>query len=321
MSASLALPAFGQDQAMFALYGQNEYLVNPAQAGRGGLTAQLAYRRQWAAVANAPETRVFTLQNDPRQNMGLGLRLHSQQAGVFSRTGVQGTYAHQVNFNRRQALRFGLSLGAGQSSVRWDVLTASDYVDPALYNLDNRWQINAGFGAVYANQGLQLGVTFPQLTIFRQQTTATTSAFANLGQVVATATYGWRASETVLVKPAVLARLGANTLPHGVGRFDASLHAEWNDRVWAGALYRHRYGAAASLGFHLGKMSVGYAYEFALGNLGGNTANGTHELSLRLALGNRGQRLARRQERERAREEQEAMSQHPADQLPRLLRN
>ena len=96
----------------------NYFILHPAMAGAHyeGMKVRTSFRTQWLGVANAPATQSINAHARIGEKSGFGGMFFSDKNGFQSRTGIQATYAHHINFYRGKAevnqLSFGLTTGA-----------------------------------------------------------------------------------------------------------------------------------------------------------------------------------------------------------------
>ncbi len=280
---------YAQETSLFTQYAQNKYFYNPAYAGYHGYSvAHLVYRKQWSGFDGAPETMLFSFQSPLKKTMGVGGRIFRDNTGVVSRTGAQASYAYGVNFDDNHQLHFGLSVGAMVNSIRWDILSANDQQDQALYRLNNSFVLDGAFGAFYRFKGLELSFAFPQLfnRSLREQTTTSNSVFRYINQSIAAVSYRFDLmGGDLAVTPMVLHRFGTFAIQNA-GQFDINVTTEWREKFWLTFLHRTEYGNAINAGIHFKQMSFGYAYEFANNrSMIGSVSNGSHEILISYHFG------------------------------------
>ena len=131
-------------------YFQNQYLVNPALAGMNQKhSLNASYGRLWNDIPGAPETMTFSGDFSVGGNMGAGLQILHDKAGILQKTRVMGSYAYHVPLSDAHRLHLGLSAGAVLSKIdRTGVVGESN--DPLLgSDASNNNRFEADFGAAY----------------------------------------------------------------------------------------------------------------------------------------------------------------------------
>ncbi len=114
----------------------NYYVLHPAMAGAHyeGLKLRTSYRTQWLGIANTPAVQTLNVHARVGDKSGIGGLFFNDKNGFQSQLGLQGTYAHHINFNRSVSeinqLSFGFS--AGGSFHRHDQSTFNPTNDPKI---------------------------------------------------------------------------------------------------------------------------------------------------------------------------------------------
>lgn len=142
------------------------YIANPAYAGLDtGLQVGLSYRKQWADMPGAPETKMLTAGYYIGNRIGAGLQVYNDKAGLLSNTRIALTYAYHVPLNeqRMQRLSFGLSGIFYNKQLDKKGITG-DPNDPATaaYNRRDNY-FESDFGVVYSSQHLRLQASVPNI--------------------------------------------------------------------------------------------------------------------------------------------------------------
>jgi type IX secretion system PorP/SprF family membrane protein len=160
----------GQIRSSGAQYYENQYLGNPAFAGvYDGLHLNMNYQNQWRSIPGSPVTMSATA--DYRyDNIGLGLNLYNEKAGLIGRTRVVGTYAYHLKLNEyNRSLHFGLSLGAmNQKLDNPRIIADPTDVLPQYFN-ERRTYIDGDFGMAFINESFTLQGSLPNLKKFFQK--------------------------------------------------------------------------------------------------------------------------------------------------------
>lgn len=151
-----------QSLPMGGQFYQNQYLGNPAFAGIGrGLNVNVHYRNQWRVLEGSPVAQAVTgdyrLTKAGQENVGLGMVIYNEKAGLIGRTHVSGSYAYHLPLNdASQSLHFGISLG-----IFTDRLENSEIIaDP-----DDKWASDFNLRKTYLDGDFGLGYTNEKLTI------------------------------------------------------------------------------------------------------------------------------------------------------------
>jgi len=148
-----------------AIYFQNQYLNNPAYAGlEKGLRLDLGFRQQWSSIPGAPKMQIITADYALTEKAGIGISLYNDEAGLFERTRLMGTYAYHLPLNANgNKLSFGVSLGYLDELVDYSRLDG-DASDLIVNDFNQRQQYFDGdFGVAYTSATLNLQASAPNL--------------------------------------------------------------------------------------------------------------------------------------------------------------
>ena len=158
-----------QLSGMQTMYYQNQYLANPAMAGmEQGLNINLGYQQQWASVPGSPRIQNFTADYNPGNNVGLGLNVNSDNAGLINRTRVMGTYAYHLPLSDKDnRLNFGLSLGINDTYIDYTKVNG-DQGDVSVQDFNQRSvYVDGDFGISYTSQKFTVQAALPNMkTLF-----------------------------------------------------------------------------------------------------------------------------------------------------------
>ncbi len=165
LSGVISGTANAQLAPLGAMYFQNQYLNNPAFAGKeSGLELDLSYRQQWSSLPGSPKIQALTASYAMTSKAGLGLNLFNDQAGLFQRTRLVGSYAYHLPLNANDhKLSFGISFGFMDETVDYNRMDG-DIDDISVGNFNQRKQyLDGDFGVAYSTGKLQLQASLPNL--------------------------------------------------------------------------------------------------------------------------------------------------------------
>ncbi len=291
LTASLVLGcsmlAYGQQTPIYSQFFLNPYVYNPAYAGNAGRSvAFLSYRKQWIGIEGAPETSTLTFHTPMKRNIALGGLVYYDRRSLLKSTSVSASFTYKALFTEDQWISFGLTGGISMNNIQLDNINDPAILsDPALFDLvDNNLSPTASFGFNYHIQGLNLGLSLPSL--FKREVVGveqfTTVELDPVKNYTLMANYKFPlGSGNVQLEPHLLYRV-TETLPN---QWEALAVLHLKELAWIGGSYRQDYGATALLGLNIKDfLAVGYAYEFA-NTLVDGIPDGTHEIQLRLNIG------------------------------------
>jgi type IX secretion system PorP/SprF family membrane protein len=163
--------ARAQLTSFHSMYFENEYLANPAMAGlQKGLNIDLGYQQQWTNVPGAPKLQNVTADYNSGNNVGLGINVNADQAGLINRTRAMVTYAYHLPINSNSKLNFGLSLGINDTYIDYSKIVgdAGD-IQAANYN-NQKVYVDGDFGISYTTNKLTVQGAIPNLkSVFFQK--------------------------------------------------------------------------------------------------------------------------------------------------------
>lgn len=148
-----------------AMYFQNQYLNNPAFAGKHqGLELDLGYRQQWSSMPGSPKIQSLTGSYAMTSRAGLGLNIYNDQTGLYKRTRIMGTYAYHLPLSAgSDKLSFGVSVGLMDERVDYNILDG-DLDDPSTRNFNQRDKyLDGDFGVAYTSDKLNVQASMPNL--------------------------------------------------------------------------------------------------------------------------------------------------------------
>ncbi len=272
-----------QQLPLFSHYYANPFILNPANAGLKGFTnLNLHYRRQYVGITGAPETALISVEGAiPNQKMGLGIIISNDQTDILGRTNVLGTYAYHLQLKNDHKLSFGLSAGFIQNRIDFNNITAFDQNDDALLNQnESRTVFDGNFGIAYDWKDLSIGVAAHEILqndfVFTRQSDFKELNFNELSHYNATAKYRLHLNDSLgLYLEPIIAIRSVQGIPL---QFDGGLIFNYNDALWAGAMYRSGFGLSFQAGVQVQeRVRIGYAFDLNTSAIAAYQ-DGTHEI-------------------------------------------
>lgn len=274
--------AFGQQLPQYSQWSFNQFSINPAMAGiKNCLDVRTAYRLQYLGFEGAPESGMFTI-NAPiktkRKNLnspyhGLGAKIERDVIGNFTDFAVTMAYALHFPLDKEKRLSFGLSGGVQQFSFDHTQATTVN-PDPAVAQSANVFMVPLlGAGAWYNNEDFYVGASIDQVARNRWQDVGFASRFGIHTNLV-TGTR-WEFENGYSLLPSAILRIP----PAGPVSFDINAMIDFKNNLMLGVGYRNTDAFIAFLRIRIGKLTVGYSFDFVTSSLQGGNFN-THELSV-----------------------------------------
>ncbi|MGQ0829001.1 MAG: PorP/SprF family type IX secretion system membrane protein [Bacteroidota bacterium] len=286
----LAITVNAQQVNMFGHYFYKPMVYNPAFTGyeQDVINIALISRSQWTAFKGAPRFNMLVADgNVMEEKMGLGLGLISDRKGLVNRIGITPAYSYRLKINDDIHLMFGVAVSVIDQTIDYSRSQVENTNDPTLFTDKEHttsFDGNAGLALVW--KGLEFGAAVPQLTGNKVEYIGNTNVRAYYAQerhYMGSLKYKFFISKEkgISIAPQGLVRFVANT-PF---QYDANINFDWKDKFWIGAAYKSDYAVGANAGICLHKrLSVGYSYDFIIGDIG-NYSGMSHELLLNFKFG------------------------------------
>ena len=275
---------FSQQEASFSQYMFNQQLINPAYVGAQSYTQlSILNHSQWLNIEGAPETQALSVGTKLSKKIGIGFSAFNDRIGPARNTSSSIDFAYHLKLNEKN-LKLGLGLkmsGRLNSLDLSGIRTVQSGDNLFSFQSQNELNLNFGVGFYLYSPNFYLGMGVPFL--LEEDT-------FNIQRNFYVITGGiFRLSETIQLKPSFLIQKTADIETI----YDNSLWLVFNNRFWIGPQYRASlknaipsrkaggyFGAIA--GIHISKsLSLGYAYQGAIGNQSLGITNTSHEIMLR----------------------------------------
>jgi type IX secretion system PorP/SprF family membrane protein len=110
------------------------------------------------AIPGSPSTKLLTLDYKSTGNVGLGLLISKESAGLFNNTRVMGSYAYKVDFNAEGTtnLRLGLSFGFTRQMIDMGQINALPGDASVVFFNNREAMLDADMGFVYTDRNFTL---------------------------------------------------------------------------------------------------------------------------------------------------------------------
>jgi type IX secretion system PorP/SprF family membrane protein len=279
--ALVPLISFSQQESYYTLYRFNMNVINPAYAGALGKNVfAFTSRRQWSSMQDAPSTLAFSYSSERANNVGLGLSVVSDKVFIEQQTFAYADFSYKLDMESTQ-LYLGLKAGGNFYSADPRVLsTYSTSSDPAQQQL-SRFNPNVGAGAYLRGELFWASFSIPRLFNVKRESdnlavTAKDRVHSYLGGGA-----DFAVGSGLLLKPSVLFRK-VKGLPVTT---DITGMLSWQNQFDLGVSYRTSSAFALLAVVSLGGFDIGYAYETPTVSSLSQLNLKTHEIVLRINLG------------------------------------
>jgi type IX secretion system PorP/SprF family membrane protein len=278
LSAQYLPPVYNQ-------FFMNPYIYNPAYAGVEGHTVLFAmYKSQWSQINGAP-TQIHANFHVPlKGGIAFGALAYNESIGPLTTSGGKVTGGYLVTLDREHFLRFGMSIGAGNTMV--DQTFIDDPNDPAYSNITQTGSFLIGdLGVAYHFGHFNVGVALPSLfsNTFPKAEGLAPINFKPTDNILFKTNFRGHINNNIAVEPHLIYRYN-KYLPN---QYEATMILHIYHLVWVGGSYRQHAGVVGLLGAKVKeKMGIGYSFEFGNGKYSSQLGT-SHEIHIGYHLGSK----------------------------------
>ena len=264
-------------------------IFNPAYTGtQEAPMLSMSYRSQWSGIDGAPVVQAFSF-GTPTSNerVGIGLSIINDEIFIQRQTHAYVNFSYKLPMSEETDLFLGLQAGANGTRLEAEALESRNTtsgIDPNLLNY-SQFVPNVGVGVYLKNNKYFVSLSAPRILNSKRYldqqglyTSATDRVhFYASGGVNLFVSDRWTLSPFLLYRQVA----GAPTF--------LSLNTTFNydQFIDFGIEYNLESGFGANLMLKTqGGLSFGYAYETPRESNISQLTNGTHELILKIRLGN-----------------------------------
>ena len=239
-------------------------LHNPSLAGvQPNNFAGVSYRTQWSGISGSPTTvNAFASFDIPKSGIGLGGYAYMDKTGPTSRSGFDFQLSKHIDM-RNGRLALGIDTRVQQYAIDINKLVETlGANDPVLANGNNKYKFDAGFGASFTSQKVQVGVSVSQLVQSKldfYSGNLSRSAEARLYRhYYAQALYKWQVDEATKIIP----HAQLIYLPNAPSEFQGGVRVEHDNLIWWGIQHHVKQSWVLNAGLKLNKkLNLAYSYE------------------------------------------------------------
>jgi type IX secretion system PorP/SprF family membrane protein len=298
-----------QQIPLYSQYMLNGFMINSAMAGYDGFTTfNLTARQQWVGTAFAPRTfsvtaqtrilsRSYMIKVRPRRSnsyiaartgrVGMGISLYNDRNGYFGQTGVNLSYAYHVPFPNAQ-LSFGVAGSVAQYKINQAGVEFRNEGDPRMAGIFEPIYVpDANLGVYFTNNDFYAGVSAASLlqSIVKFGNASLGSYQLKRHYFIMTG-YKFYPELSTAIEPSVLIKTTESTFP----QVDFSLKAYYYQKYWFGLSYRTSKVAIFNAGFQVGRIYIGYSFDYSFNLAILQNTFGSHELNVSLKFGDNAKR-------------------------------
>ncbi|MCG8580759.1 MAG: type IX secretion system membrane protein PorP/SprF [Bacteroidales bacterium] len=276
----VCLSAIAQQDPLYTQYINNQLTFNPAYAGSNEmLSAQLTGRNQWTGFNGRPATRVLTLHSPiGMTSTNLGLSYINDELGPVKNNSLYIDYAYRLRINNDGYLSLGIKGGFDMFNAYLTELPLAEPGDDAfLYDLEDSFMLNFGFGVYYVTPKYYVGFAIPRL--IRSEVSSDDESLFNASDLNYYISAGaiFTLNNNLKLRPSFQSRLMLNTPAH----MEAMVWGIYHDRLWLGLGYRLNDAVNAGIQLQVNdQIRVGYTYDMTTSRFNRYGGTGTHELTM-----------------------------------------
>jgi len=282
---TLFLAAFydlkAQQEPLLSAFHTQMNLVNPAFAGhKQGSEIGITSRNQWVSIENAPRRQFLTFSSERKNNIGLGISVISNKFFVEKSTSFAVDFSYKLSLANDAKILLGIKAGSDFYTLDTGNLTNfSD--DPGIENFSS-FKPNLGVGVSYFSENLWMSISVPKLFSDREGDSYLLLPSSNINLYLA---LGGKLdiSDNITLKSNFIYK--SNKIDN-VGILNALVGINAID---FGAVYKTSNNFGLLAFFKLKNFNIGYCYEVPSSIQSTNLGVKTHEITLRMSIGNGGQ--------------------------------
>ena len=162
---------FAQLKPVNAGYFVNEYLMNPAMAGREKIVnSTIGVRQQFNSFMGAPQTQFLVADVGFSEKSGVGLKVYNDKAGLLRQTSLSLSYAYHLPVGNEKQLHFGFSNSLNSVHLDQELVTG-DQNDPDMSDVNLRkTHIDADLGLAYTSKSISIQAVFTNMAAVLRNT-------------------------------------------------------------------------------------------------------------------------------------------------------
>lgn len=271
---------FSQQLPQYTQYMFNEYIINPAVAGKEDFyQAKANYRYQWTGIVDAPRTYVLSLYGPHKtKEMGFGGYIYNDVTGPTSRTGLNFSYSYIIKITENVKLSMALAAGLLQFKVDGTKINMLDIQDPSVLNTVYTSRIpDAVFGAYLFAPKYYFGLSAHQLLNNKLNLYDGDNGMNRVkNHFFAYGGYIFDTGKDFEIEPTVLLKVMQPVKP----MLDVSLKTTYKKMIWLGVSYRTYDAIACMIGYNYqNQIYFGYSYDLSISTIK-NYNSGSHEFMI-----------------------------------------
>ncbi len=291
-----ATNSYSQQLALYSMYFNNNYVINPAAAGsnKDYSPLRLSIHRQWVGIDQTPSTQVISCHHLlSNKEMGIGGMIFHDSFGPVRTIGSQFTYAYHLRATRGIKVAFGVSAILMQYIISLDQEDFHSF-EPVL--LRNRMSIlvpDGNLGAYAYSKKWWAGLSVAHIFQSNLKITSTymdeksnkmvRHYFLNGGY-----RFSFPSAKSLQIEPSSLIKC-TETTPIQI---DLNIRMIYNEDYWAGMSIRPGDSFIFMIGMNYKGYYFAFSHDFTFSELS-NFTIGSEELTFGWNIGDKSYKSSR----------------------------
>lgn len=288
ISILLMMPTwiFAQQFPFMEGYNINPFSMSPSYAGiKNPRTLFVSYRSDWSGVDGGPSTCNLSYSDRLGKKVGLGGNFIFDKTDIFRQTMLMGTYSYEVQLAKDHTVNFALSTGFYRNSIDLGkYYNDMSFVDDAVLTLGrekSKIKLATDISALYRFKQIEAGVLFSNVMFGTAKYSDKDLTYKPMKNYLIHASYDFRVSSSIAIKPMVLLRGGENY----PSQLELAAEARYMEKFQAMLIYRTGGIWGMGIGGEIyNGVLLNYTYNLST-NVATNTF-GSHQITLGVRLFN-----------------------------------
>ncbi len=281
LSLLLCSSVFSQQIALYSMYFDNNFIINPAVAGtvKEHMPLRLSVHKQWIGINESPSTQVLSIHRLlPNKVMGIGGMFFHDSFGPIRQVGMQVSYAYHLQATKDIKVSMGVNAHLMQYILKLDQEDFNSYEPILLRNRTSVIVPDANFGVLAYSKDWWAGISVFHLLQSALKITSTWTDgrdnqmvrhyFMNGGY-----RFSFASTYNLQMEPSTMIKFTERT-PLQV---DINLRMIWNKDFWIGTSVRPGDSFVVMMGIKYKDYYFAISHDFTFSDLATHTI-GSEEL-------------------------------------------
>ncbi len=155
---------WGQQEGKLIMFHKNMNIINPAYTGANNTTTFiLTIQSQWQGVENAPKLQAFSFGMPVGKNLGIGTSFTNDKVFIEKQTTLDIDFSYRIPFSYEVSLYLGLKAGGSFYNIDVSTLQSVNTIDNLDISDQNKFSPNIGVGAYLSHEKFYLSLAAPRI--------------------------------------------------------------------------------------------------------------------------------------------------------------